>query len=140
MNKLPIEYIAGVIDARGHISINGRHGKNQPKIAVTTKRLTLIDFLGSVTGVGITIDNKEYERKPCLAHCTTTHSHTQRQSSYWTVGSSRATIVLYNIKPLILAQPDEVNYALRIGLESFNPRGDTVKSMREFGWKIPRPI
>lgn len=135
---LNLNYIAGVLDARGHLSINNRHGKMQPKIAVTTRRTSLLNYLSANTGVGVTLDNKEYERKPCSAHCTTQHSHVARQSSYWTVGSSRATIVLYTLQPFIVAQKDEVDLYLSIGLKSFNPKTTVLTEMKTLGWRAPR--
>lgn len=134
---LDLHYLAGVIDARGHLSTTNRHGKMQPKISVTTRKTPLLHYLSRHTGVGVTLDNREYERKPCTAHCTTSHSHTARQSSYWTVGSARATIVLFGLEPLLDCQKEEASLILSIGLKGFNPSPAVLKEMRELGWKIP---
>lgn len=135
---LPIEYIAGVIDARGHIAVNMRHSVPQPRIRLTTRRLPLLEHFAKVTGTKVVRDDRGYERRPCHLHCDEAHLHYVRQSVQVTVDSARATIVLFNVKPFIVGQKDEVEIALNHGLKAFPPpKGDTIKRMEKLGWEIP---
>lgn len=131
-------HFAGVIDARGHIEVNNRHEKLQPRLSVTTRRVGLLDYLALRTGVKVSYDNRGYERRPCIAHCHDQHVHVVRQSAKWRVDSLRATLVLFNIQPYIVSQVAEVAHALRIGLEAYPAaRGDTAQQMKLLGWQLP---
>lgn len=138
MSPERIAYIAGVIDARGHLEANNRHGKPQPRVRVTTRRHALLEDLAKSTGSKVVMDDRGYERRACSEHCEDRHQHVVRQSAQWTVDSSRATIVLYNIQPYVVAQRVEVGSLLRIGLQSYPAaRGDTAKRMAKLGWSLP---
>lgn len=131
-------YVAGVIDARGHLEANKRHGVAQPRIRVTTKRVALLNYLARVTGTKVVRDDRGYERRGCSEHCTDAHVHIVRQSAQWTVDSSRATIVLFNIQPYVVANKTEVGALLRIGLQSYPAaRGNTADRMAALGWLLP---
>ena len=133
-----IRFIAGVIDARGHIEVNQRHNRPQPRIRVTTKRHQLLEWLAAATGTKVRRDNRGYERRPCSAHCRSQHVHVVRQSSYWTVDSGRATIVLYAVQPFIVCQVDEVRHGLLAGLAAFpSARSATPVQMEQLGWPLP---
>jgi len=133
-----IAYVAGIVDARGRIEVNNRHGRPQPRIRVTTRRAELLRWLAQVTGVKVVEDDRGYERRPCGEHCASRHSHAVRQSAQWTVDSSRATVVLFNVQPFVVCQVAEVAAALRYGLEAFPPaRGDVAKQMAALGWSLP---
>jgi hypothetical protein len=133
-----ILWFAGVIDARGHIDMNLRHGKPQPRLSVTTRRTDLLEYMAKHTGTQISYDHRGYEKRLCSAHCTEQHIHVVRQSAKWRVDSSRATIVLYNVQPFIVSQVAEVREALRVGLESYPAaRGDTASKMKKLGWELP---
>lgn len=135
---IPVEFIAGIIDARGHIEVNMRHDKPQPRLSVTTRRRELLEWMATVTGTAVSYDNRGYERKPCSEHCSQTHSHVVRQSAKWRVDSSRATVVLFNVAPHIVSQRPEVLEALRVGMAAWPAaRGDTAKRMAELGWVLP---
>lgn len=131
-------YVAGVIDARAHIEINMRHGKPQPRLSVTTRRISLLEHLAEITGTNISHDNRGYEKRGCGEHCATAHIHVARQSAKWRVDSLRATVVLFNVRPYIVSQVAEVAEALRVGLECYPAaRGDTAKQMSRLGWELP---
>jgi hypothetical protein len=135
---IPLGYVAGVIDARGHIEVNNRHGKPQPRVRITTKRIELLEHLAKLTGSKVVTDRVGYNRRACSEHCQDQHQHVQWQSIQWTVDSARATIVLYNIQPLIVAQIDKVREALTAGLNAFPPeRGNTPQVMYDLGWEVP---
>lgn len=136
--EIPLGYIAGIIDARGHIEVQLRHGTQQPRLSVTTRRLALLEHLAQLTGTNVSIDNRGYERRPCGEHCSEAHSHVVRQSAKWRVDSSRATIVLYNVVPLLVSQRAEALAALRIGLQAYPARrGNTADQMSALGWALP---
>lgn len=137
---LNIPFIAGIIDCRGHISINERHEAfPQPSIRVTTKRASILAYLARTTGNRVTEDIREYTRRPCIDHCDETHQHVVRQSSLWTTGAGKATIILFNIQPYIVSQKEEVQAALDVGLEAWSTvRSTTIESMRKLGWSIPK--
>lgn len=133
-----IVYFAGVIDARGHIALNGRHGVQQPRIRVTTRRRELLDWCAARTGTSVAEDVRGYERRLCGEHCSDQHVHVARQSAQWTVDSARATVVLYAVQPYILVQHAEVRQALLVGLQQFPPaRGDVPRQMAGLGWPLP---
>lgn len=135
---LPFAYLAGVIDARGHIEAYNRHGHVQPRIRVTTRKVELLTALADFTGNKVVLDSRGYERKPCGDHCNAPHSHVQRQSAQWTVDSSRATVVLHNVFPFLIAQRAEAALALEAGLRAYPPaRGDVPKQMAALGWTLP---
>lgn len=141
MIGLPVEWVAGVIDARGHIEVNDRHGRPQPRIRVTTARTALLHRLADLTGTTVKTDHRGYQRRPCGAHCQERHSHVARQSAYWVVDSARATIVLANVAPHLIAQRDDARTALIAGLDVWPPpRGDTVGRMASLGWEVPCAI
>lgn len=135
---IDLAYVAGVIDARAHIETTNRHGKPQPRLSVTTRRLALLEHLATLTGTNVSHDNRGYEKRGCGEHCGTAHIHVARQSAKWRVDCLRATIVLFNVQPYIVAQTVEVAEALRVGLESYPAaRGDTAKKMARLGWELP---
>lgn len=138
MSALNVAYLAGVIDARGHVEVNVRHDRPQPRIRITTRRFGLLSHLAECTGTKVYADDRGYERRPCSNHCHEPHVHVVRQSSRWTVDSSRATIVLYNIEPFIVDKRDEVRTALMAGLDAFPPtRSNVPEVMVRLGWAIP---
>jgi hypothetical protein len=141
VTNLPLAYIAGVIDARGHIEAHNRHGHIQPRIRVTTRKIELLTYLAELTGNKVVLDDRGYARKPCGDHCDSAHSHVVRQSAQWTVDSSRATIVLWNIASLMHAQKAEALLALEAGMQAFPPaRGDVPKQMAALGWVLPESM
>lgn len=100
---LDLSYVAGVIDSRGHLEVTNRHGTPQPRIRVTTRRVALLSHLAQLTGTKVVTDDRGYERRQCSEHCKSKHVHAVRQSAQWTVDSARATIVLFNVAPLLVA-------------------------------------
>lgn len=134
---VPVEWFAGVIDARGHIEVSLRHDKPQPRLSVTTRRLGLLHHLAALTGVEISVDERGYVRRQCSDHCQEPHVHV-RQSAKWRVDSARATIVLWNVRPHVVAMRSEVEMALRTGLQAWPAaRGNTGMQMAALGWEIP---
>lgn len=136
-DAVSVEWVAGVIDARGHIDVNDRHGRPQPRIRVTTARVGLLGRLAELTGTTVRTDGRGYERRPCGEHCRERHSHVARQSAYWNVDSARATVVLANVLPYLLDQYDRARWALLTGLDVWPPqRGDTLARMAALGWDV----
>lgn len=138
LSDTEIAFLAGIIDARGHIEVGERHGFLQPRLAVTTRRTELLDYLCMRTGTSKSDEDRPYERRPCGSHCTDAHQHVVRQSAKWRVDSGRATVVLWNVKPYIVSQRAEVLRALRIGMDAWPPRrGNTGTQMLALGWALP---
>lgn len=137
---LNIAFIAGVIDCRGHITINERHtGYPQPGVRVTTRRTSILAYLARTTGNRVVEDSREYVRRPCLDHCDESHQHVARQSSIWTVGAGKATIILFNIQPYIVSQKEQIQAALDVGMAAWpTVRSTTVEAMKRLGWTIPK--
>lgn len=136
-----VAWAAGVIDARGHIEVNARHGKGQPRVRITTKNLPLLERLAVLTGTRVVTDRIGYNRRPCTDHCVEQHTHIAWQSIQWTVDSARATIVLCNVRPFIVAREVDVARALDAGLAAFPPeRGDTPRQMAALGWELPSAV
>lgn len=137
----PFAWIAGVIDARGHIEAHNRHGHIQPRVRITTRHMPLLSALAGFCGNKIVLDERGYSRRPCGDHCVDQHSHVVRQSAQWTVDSARATVVLYNVVPFMHAQREEATLALEAGLQRFPPaRGDLPAQMLALGWVLPRAV
>lgn len=136
---LDVAYFAGVIDARAHVEVlSGRGRGPQPRLSVTTRRIALLEHLAAQTGTKISHDNRGYARKSCAEHCAEQHVHVVRQSAKWRVDCLRATIVLHNTLPFLVAQRAEALEALRVGLEAYPAaRGDTAKKMTALGWSLP---
>lgn len=138
MNRpVPVAWVAGVIDARGHIEVVDRHGRGQPRIRVTTARTALLHRLADLTGTTVKVDARGYQRRPCGSHCDERHSHVARQSAYWNVDSARATIVLANVLPYLVDQHAAARTAMLTGTNVWPPaRGDTAKRMAGLGWDV----
>lgn len=135
---IDVSYVAGVIDARAHIEVVNRHGKPQPRLSVTTKRLVLLQHLARLTGTKVSLDERGYEKRGCGEHCDSAHIHVARQSAKWRVDCLRATIVLHNVIPYLVDRAAEASAALTVGLESYPAaRGDTAKQMARLGWELP---
>ena len=127
-----------MLDARGAIRTEVRHGTLTPRIRVTTRRAELLAELTRLAGGNWTPDNREYHRKVCGIHCKDQHLEVARQSAYWNADAARATIILYSCAPFMVAQRDIALEVLEIGLRNFPPdRGNTVRLMRDIGWRIP---
>lgn len=138
MNDTEIAYLAGILDARGLFEINVRHTYPQPRLRVTTRRTELLSWLAERTGTAVVEDSRGYNRKLCGTHCQDAHVHVARQSAQWTVDSSRATVVLYNVQPYLISQQSQGRKLLLAGLERFPPaKGDVPRQMAQLGWKIP---
>lgn len=138
LTDVQIAYVAGVVDARGHLSTNDRHGFRQPRIRITTRRRELLHRIAELTGTVVVDQTAGYQKRNCAEHCKDQHVHVYRQSAQWTVDSSRATILLYNVLPYLVAQADDARTLLLAGLERFPPaRGDMPKRMTELGWALP---
>lgn len=138
---LPLDWMAGVIDARAHIEAYDRHGHIQPRLRVTTRKVELLEELARLTGNKVVLDSRGYSRRPCGAHCTAAHSHITRQSAQWTVDSARATVVLFSVVPLLRAQRPEAALALEAGLRRYPPvKGDVPRQMAALGWPLPTRV
>lgn len=138
---IDLSYVAGVIDSRAHIEVLNRHGKPQPRLSVTTKRLGLLNHLATLTGTKVSVDERGYEKKGCGEHCDQAHIHVARQSAKWRVDCLRATIVLHNVLPMLVDRRLDASAALTVGLESYPAaRGDTAKQMVKLGWDLPQVV
>ena len=135
---IPLGYVAGVIDARGHIEVNNRHGKPQPRVRITTKRIELLQHLA-------THHRQQGGRGPrglqpagllgALHRAAPAHRLAEHPVDR---GLGPRHDRLYNIQPLIVAQVDKVRTALMAGLTAFPPeRGNTPQVMYDLGWDIP---
>lgn len=134
MKDTELAFISGVIEARGHIEV----GKRGPRIRITTARTPLLTYLAKHTGVKVVHDDRGYQRRPCSDHCEQPHSHYVRQSTQWTVDSTRATIVLHNVMPYLIDTQPKAKKALATGMKNYPPaRGDTITQMKKLGWETP---
>jgi hypothetical protein len=136
-----IEYFAGVLDARGHFEIVDRkRGETalRPRITVTTKRLELLEWMAIRTGTKVHIDDRGYDRKACAEHCQLPHVHYVRQSSFWRVEGTRATVLLYNIEPLLVQQAALARKLLLEGAKHYpGQRNEISQEMFRHYWKLP---
>lgn len=137
---LDLGYVAGVIDARGHITVNERRpGNLTPRVRITTRKADLLHWLADRTGVTVKTDDRGYARRPCGDHCTERHSHQVRQSAYWNVDGARAVIVLHGVLPWLVVSRFDAIEAIRAGslLWPIEPRSEVTEAMRRLGWPIP---
>lgn len=133
--ELDIGYIAGVIDARGHIETH----PTRTRVAVTTKRKQLLQWLATHTGVGITLDDREYHKRGCTEHCELPHQHSQRRSAYWRVDGIRAGIVLASCYPYLVEQRLEAHAALQSLADRWPAapsRHELCREMKRLGWPL----
>lgn len=138
--QVDLGWVAGVIDARGHITVRPAKEARAalPNIRITTRHRELLEALAAMTGTNVVTDQRPYDRRPCGDHCSAKHQHAVRQSSFWQVNGGRATIVLFNVRPLIRAKVTEVRDALLAGMDHFDPkRNGTGAQMVKLGWELP---
>jgi hypothetical protein len=130
-----IEYVAGVVDSRGHITL----ARSTPRIRVTTRRVDLLHGLARHSGVGVLLDDRGYDRRGCATHCTEKHQHNVRQSAYWNCDGARAVVILYNVLPFLICQTGVVYEALVHAAQFWpvNSRTEVTEEMRRLGWTIP---
>ena len=135
--SLDVAWIAGVLDARGHIRLEARRGVPQPRIRVTTRKTALLEHMASLTGTKPRYDTAGYERRNCSEHCK--HKHEMvRQSAYWDCDGIRATIILHSCLPHMVAQRAEAMEVLRVGYEQYSAaRNGIAASMLRLGWTVP---
>lgn len=128
---LNVAFIAGVLDARGHIDCQGRQ-----RVRVTTRRHDLLEWLAKHTGTGVRVDNAGYQRRACSEHCEDKHQHIYRQSAYWNIDGARAVIVVWNALPYLVCQRTEAHQLLR-ATGTWQERTEITQAMARLGWQIP---
>lgn len=133
-----IIWFAGVLDARAHMRLEANRGHPQPRLRVTTNRLSLLQAMSQMTGTKVRVDDKGYSRTQCAVHCGKKHVHIVSQSSYWNADCNRATIILFNCLPYLKAQKDEAQTLYDVGIQSYSAtRNGTAGSMQRLGWALP---
>jgi hypothetical protein len=133
-----IPWFAGVLDARGHLSLNTRRGTPTPRIRVTTNRLGLLATLSAMTGNTVRVNDKDYHRRLCNDHCTQPHIHVVAQSSFWNADCTRATIILHSCLPYMRSARAEAEALLEVGYPGYQPkRNGTAVAMQKLGWELP---
>jgi hypothetical protein len=134
-----IAWVAGVLEARGHVEVTDRRGNPAPRLRVTTRKHELLVELARLTGNRVVKDERGYQKRPCGEHCRDQHVHVVRQSTQWTADSSRATIILAATMPYVRTRRVEFLRALEAGMRQWPAtKGDTAKKMKALGWPMPQ--
>lgn len=131
-------YIAGMIDADGHVSIvpNKQSKTTAVRVAITNTYIPLLQQLVEWTGGSI-----NHRRKPCDLDCVINHVHSRKQSYRFIVVGDRAVVILQNIVPYMIEKQDLAFKAIDEGLKSrelsrVKRESNGVKELRSLGWRI----
>lgn len=116
MDRATLGYLAGLIDADGHIGWRG--GRYQaPDVGVTNQSFELMEWLVNIVGGAYST-----ERRSCQPDCTEDHSiHRRSDICRWHVTGERACILLRGIRPHLVvkgARADDVleRYAAHLAI------------------------
>lgn len=133
-----LAFFAGVIDARGHISLTARRGQPSPRVRITTKRLELLGWLAKYSGTTIRTAGSPYARRGCSDHCQEAHIHTVRNSAYWNADGERAEIILAACLPYLIEQRAHAVEVLRASPRIAPTRRTEIgQALHRLGWPVP---
>lgn len=100
-------YLAGMIDADGHIT--WRAGKNaSPDVGVTNTSDALMKWLVASVGGAYAL-----QRCMCQAGCRREHVHRRADIYKWHVTGYRAVVMLRNIRPHLVVKGDRADGVIR---------------------------
>lgn len=132
-----LAYVAGVIDHQGLIRTRTLpHGTELPLVGLHGPNTRMLDFLAELTGTRAITTRRSYSKAGCAEHCKEKHQHITSTSGRWSVTGAKATVLLWNIRPYVHIQVDEVRSALVVGLTT-NVKPATITKMADLGWDIP---
>lgn len=138
MSSEDLSWMAGIVESRGHVEINDRHGTPQARVRITTARVALLEEFARLAGTKVVMGARTYQRRACSEHCEEPHQHIAWQSASVTIDSARAYIVLRAIEPYLKASSDKIKLALVAGAQAWPPkRGNTLAQMKKLGWPEP---
>ena len=133
-----LAYAAAIIDTLGSLRIRSTEGGTQlPSVTVSSANGSLLGILSEMTGTGLIVISRNYDRRGCSEHCDTPHDHIDSTTSRWNVTGARATIFLCGILDYMRLQHTEAQQLIHLGLDA--PRkAATARKMSELGWQIPQ--
>lgn len=136
MDVPTLAYVASAIDTQGIIRIRRAGDTDLPLVAVNGSNTQLLAFLAELTGTKSVVTRRSYSKAGCAEHCAEKHQHIVSESGRWSVTGVKATVLLYNIRPYVRFQLDDLRTALVVGMSaSFKPA--TVQKMVDLGWEVP---
>lgn len=137
LSQADLAYLAGVLDAQGHIAIRTTaDGTQLPQLSLSGPNVALLQWLGDLTGVRPIVTTRAYAKAGCSEHCATKHRHVTSTSGRWQLSGAKATVVLAAIQPFLRLQLDEAAQAVELGMAApFKPA--TPNKMQQLGWPIP---
>lgn len=137
MTDVDLSYVAALIDNFARLATRLiPSGTELPEVTIQNSRLVALDWLATVTGVGVTPVSKDYSRHQCSEHCPDRHSHIESLTRRWQLSGAKATIVLYNVEPFLRVQGVDARRLVDVGQGS-GYKTNVVNEMSRLGWKIP---
>lgn len=138
MEELELAYLAGVLDTRAVVRTRlvGGSASVLPYLAMSCGDAPLLQWLAQITGTGVTVTDRGYDKHRCLEHCSAAHEHVRSVSGRWSVSGVKATVVLAGTRPWVRFQWAEWDRAVEVGIGA--PRKSaTVEKMVGLGWPLP---
>lgn len=131
-------YVAAIIDTHAIIRTRLAPGTETelPFVGVHGPNVGMLAFLAGLTGTKVTTVRRQYMKAGCAEHCKEKHQHIQSVSGRWSVSGVKATVLLFNVRPYIRLQGDDLRYALDVGLRA-GYKASTVTKMTALGWDAP---
>jgi hypothetical protein len=97
-------------------------GTQLPSIALSNGNIDMLHYLATLTGTRAITTRRTYVKAGCTEHCREKHQHVMSVSGRWSVTGAKATVVLWNIRPFIQLQTEQVRTDLVVGLSAgFKP-------------------
>jgi hypothetical protein len=97
-------------------------GTQLPSIALSNGNIDMLHYLATLTGTRAITTRRTYVKAGCTEHCREKHQHVMSVSGRWSVTGAKATVVLWNIRPFIQLQTEQVQTGLVVGLSAgFKP-------------------
>lgn len=103
---LSADYVAGVIDADGHIGWRGDKYAS-PDVGVTNTSAVLMDALVATLG-----GSAGLERRSCPDRCTEDHLHRRQDIGRWHLTGYRAVLLLETIADRLVIKGDRARDAV----------------------------
>lgn len=137
LSQQEIAYIAGILDSMGRFRVmETPEGTQLPLVSMSCPNMSILQYLGSLTGMTPFVTKRSYDRHRCTEHCLEPHQHVVSESGRWSISGAKATVVLAAIRPYARFQKTEIEELLTVGLEA-PKKPATPKKMAALGWPDP---
>lgn len=137
MDELPVQYIAGVLDAVGVFKLRKVPGSGTKlaQISVHGMPPEVLRVLAQATGTTVVKTERKYHGVRCAEHCTESHVDTTSTSHKWVVTGAKALVLLSTVMPYLRAKRDKAAPVLDEGMAApYKP--ETMRKMERLGWDV----